>query len=153
MFDTTVDTLYVWVAVGAVSLAVFGVVLGLPTGAPPDAAAVATTIDEVATSPPGSVANRGLDAEEWSLTNRRLGLRSDGGTAHQTLLGPVVPVVDGPLIAVLGGVDPAKRFESPAAFKRAVTAAGTTDTRWRPAPDIITVRHVAWGGVDATLVG
>ena len=153
MFDTTVDTLYVWVAVGAVSLAVFGVVLGLPTGAPPDAAAAATTIDEVATSPPGSVATRDLHADEWTLTNRRLGLRSDGGTAHQALLRPVVPVADGRLSAVLAGAEPSERFDSPRAFERAASAAGTTDTRWRPAPDSITVRHVAWGGVDVTLVG
>ena len=153
MFDTTVDTLYVWVAVSAVSLAVFGVVLGLPTGAPPDAAEAATTIDEVATSPPGSVASRELRAEEWTLTNRRVGLRTDGGTTHQTLLRPVVPVVDGPLVPVLHGTEPASTFESPAAFERAATAAETTDSRWRPAPDSMTVRHVAWGGVDVTLVG
>lgn len=153
MFDTTVETLYIWVAVSAVSLAVFGVVLGLPAGAPPDAAAVATTIDEVVTSPPGSVATRSLDAEEWSLTNRRLGLRSEAGTAHQTLMRPVVPVVDGPLIPVLDGAAPAERFGSSAAFEQAVAAAGTTDTNWRPAPDRIRVRHVAWGGVDVTLVG
>jgi hypothetical protein len=153
MFDTTVDTLYVWVALSAVSLAVLGIVLGLPTGAPPDAAETATTIDEVATSPPGSVATRDIDAAEWTLTNRRVGLRADGGTAHQTLLRPVVPVVDGPLVSVLRGTDPAAAFESPAAFERAVETARTTDTRWRPAPERITVRRVAWGGVDVTLVG
>jgi hypothetical protein len=127
--------------------------LGLPSGAPPDAAETATTIDEVATSPPGSVASRGLDASEWRLTSRRLGLRSDGGTAHQTLLRSVVPVVDGPLVPVLRGADPEATFDSPAAFERATAAAETTAAQWRPAPDSITVRRVAWGGVDVTLVG
>jgi len=153
MFDTNVDTVSVWVAVGAVSVAVLGVVTQLPTSAPPDSAAAATTIDEVSTGPPGSVATRELHASEWSLTGRQLGLRSSGGTVHETLLYPVVPAVNNSLGAVLGGERPSAVFDSPAAFRRATDRATTDRERWRPAPDRLTARHVAWGGVDVTLVG
>lgn len=153
MFDTNVDTLFVWVAVGAVSVAVLGVVTGLPTTAPPDADGLATTVDEVATSPPGSVESRHIAASEWSVRNRQLGLRADGGTTHATLLRPVVPALTGRLAAVLDGRDPASVFESPAAFRRATDSAGTTTERWRPAPDRVTIRRVAWGESDVTLVG
>jgi hypothetical protein len=153
MFDTNVETAYVWVAVGAVSVAVLGVTTQLPTSAPPDGAAAATTIDEVATGPPGSVATRDLQATEWSLTGRQLGLRSDGGTVHETLLQPVVPAVDASLAAVLDGERPSAVFDSPAAFRRATETTGPEREQWRPAPDRLTARHVAWGGVDVTLVG
>jgi hypothetical protein len=153
MFDTHVDALYVWVAVGAMSVAVFAVVTQLPTAAPPDGAAAAETIDEVVTGPPGSVATRELDAEEWSLSGRRLGLRSDAGTVHETLLRRVVPVVNESLVSVLDDGSPSATFDSPSDFENATVAATTNNTRWRPAPDRLTVRHVAWGGVDVTLVG
>ena len=153
MFDTHVDTMYVWVAVGAVSVAVFGIVAQSPTTAPPDGAGVATTIDEVATSPPGSVTTRELSAAEWSVTARQVGLRSETGTVHETLSQSVVPAVEGPLVAVLDGTDPSDVFDSPAAFRRATESAQAARERWRPAPDHMTVRHVAWGGVDVTLVG
>lgn len=153
MFDTHVDTLYVWVALGAVSVAVFGVVASLPTSAPPDAAATAATVDEVATSPPGSVATRELTADEWSLSARQVGLRSDGGTAHATVLRPIVPVTGGRLSVVLDGHRPSRPFESSDAFRRATERAQSATAEWRPAPDRLTVRHVAWGGVDVVLVG
>ena len=153
MFDTNVDTVAVWVAVGTVSVAVLGVVTQLPTSAPPDGAAAATTIDEVATSPPGSVATRELHASEWSLTGRQLGLRSSGGTVHETLLEPVVPAVNASLAAVLDGAHPSSRFDSPTAFRQATENATTDSDEWRQAPDRMTVRRVAWGGVDVTLVG
>ncbi|WP_277540381.1 DUF7283 family protein [Haloarcula laminariae] len=153
MFETSVDTAYVWVAVGAVSVAVLGVVTQLPTSAPPDGGAAATTIDEVATGPPGSVATRELHASEWSLAGRQLGLRSESGTVHETLLRPVVPAVSDNLETVLDGRKPSAVFDSPDAFERATERAATGRERWRSAPDRLTARHVAWGGVDVTLVG
>ena len=153
MFDPHVDTLYVWVAVGAVSIAVLGVVAQLPTTAPPDGAAVATTVDEVATSPPGSVESRELTATKWSLTERRIGLRSESGTVHETLVRPVVPAVEEGLVAVLNGTLPSTVFESSAAFNRSIESARTDRGEWRAAPDRLTVRRVAWGGTDVTLVG
>ncbi|MDS0257925.1 hypothetical protein NDI56_00720 [Haloarcula sp. S1CR25-12] len=153
MFDTHVDTMYVWVAVGAVSVAVFGVVTQLPTSASPDGAAVATTIDEVATSPSGSVTTRELTASDWSLTGRQVGLRSTGGTVHETLLRPAVPATAGRLRTVLDGTPPSAVYGSPAAFRQATEAARTDGVQWRTAPDRMTVRRVVWGGVDVTLVG
>ena len=153
MFGTNVDTAYVWVAVGTVSLAVLGVVTQLPTSAPPDCGAAAATVDEVATGPPGSVATHELHASEWSLTGRQLGLRSEGGTVHETLLRPVTPAVTDNLEAVLDGKRPSAVFDSPNGFRRAAETAGLDRQQWRPAPDRLTARHVALGGVDVTLVG
>ncbi|MBV0923666.1 hypothetical protein KTS45_05575 [Halomicroarcula limicola] len=155
MFETHAETLFVWVALAAVSVAVLGVVVGLPSTAPPDAAAIAATVDEVATSPPGSVATRGLTATEWRLTRRQVGLRTDGGTAHATFLRHAVPATEGRLAAALDGHRPSRLFGSPASFQRAIERAetGTAAGEWRPAPERVTVRRVAWGGVDVTLVG
>lgn len=153
MFDTHVDTLYVWVALGAVSVAVFGVVASLPASAPPDATTAATTVDEVATSPPGSVATHELDAEEWTLSGRAIGLRADGGVAHASVLDPYVPALGGRLAAVLAGAPPRRYFRSPAALGRAAERARTADAEWRPAPERLRVRHVRWGGVDVVLAG
>ncbi|WP_135302164.1 DUF7283 family protein [Haloarcula amylovorans] len=156
MFETHTETLSVWVALAAVSAAVLGVVGELPSTAPPDAAATAATVDEVATSPPGSVATRELTAaDDWMLTRRQVGLRSDGGTAHATFLRSVVPAIEGRLAAALDGRRPSRLFGSPSGFRRAVerAEAAATAGEWRPAPERMTVRRVAWGGVDVTLVG
>jgi hypothetical protein len=153
MFETHVDTLYLWVGLGTVSVAVLGVVAGLPTTAPPDATGAAATIDEVTTSPPGSVTHRRLIAEEWSLDSRRIRLRTDGGTATARLVRPVVPARTDRLRAVLTGERPTTVYSSTDAFRRDVREARGTDTGWRPAPDRLTVRHVAWGGSDVTIVG
>lgn len=153
MFETHVDTLYVWVAVGTCSVAVLGVVLGMPTAAPPDATGVAATIDEVATSPPGSVVHRYLVADEWSIGSRQIGLRNVGGTARATLLTTITPARTERLRVVLGGTDPANVYGSPAAFRGDVRRAEDRSSSWRPAPDRLTVRRVGWGGTDVTLVG
>ncbi|MEF8827887.1 MAG: hypothetical protein V5A49_02565 [Haloarcula sp.] len=153
MFETHVDTLYLWVGLGTVSVAVLGVVLGLPTTAPPDATETAATIDEVTTSPVGSVAHRRLVAEEWSLDGRELRLRNDGGTATARLVRTAVPARTDRLRTVLLGERPRTMYDSPEAFSRDVRKARNTDGAWRPAPDRLTVRHVAWGGADVTIVG
>ncbi|MFC7019964.1 MULTISPECIES: DUF7283 family protein [Haloarcula] len=153
MFETPVDTLLLWIALGAVAVAVLGVVGNVPTTAPPDAAGMAATIDEVTTSPPGSVRRRPLAADSWRLDGRRLGLRNDGGTAHARLTRRAVPVGTGPLRQVLREGTPGQVFTSPTAFRRAVRRGTTATGRWRPAPDRLTVRHVVWGGSDVTLVG
>ncbi|EMA19295.1 DUF7283 family protein [Haloarcula argentinensis] len=153
MFETHVDTLYLWVGLGIVSVAVLGVVVGLPTTAPPDATAAAATIDEVTTSPPGSVAHRRLVATEWAFDGREIRLRNDGGTATARLIRTAVPARTEQLQSVVDGTRPKAVYESPAAFHRDARQARTTDDGWRPAPDRVTVRHVAWGGTDVTIVG
>jgi hypothetical protein len=153
VFETPVDTLLLWMALGAVAVAVLGVVGNVPTTAPPDAAGMAATIDEVTTSPSGSVRRQSVAAESWRLDGRRLGLRNDGGTAHARLTRRAVPVGTGPLSQVLSEGAPGQVFTSPTAFERAVRRGAAATDGWRPAPDRLTVRHVVWGGVDVTLVG
>ncbi|MDS0220681.1 hypothetical protein NDI54_04860 [Haloarcula sp. S1AR25-5A] len=153
MFETHVDTLYLWVGLGTVSVAVLGILVGLPTTAPPDATGAAATIDEITTSPAGSVTHRGLIADKWLLTSREIRLRNDGGTATARLIRAVVPARTDQLRTVLDRKRPAVVYDSPDAFRRDVRAARNTDADWRPAPDRLTVRHVAWGGTDVTIVG
>jgi len=153
MFETHVDTLYLWVGLGTVSVAVLGVVVGLPTTAPPDAAGAAATIDEVTTSPAGSVEHRRLVADEWALDGRAIRLRNDGGTATARLIRAAVPARTEKLRTVLDGERPETVYDSPDAFRRDTHRARTADADWKPAPDRLTVRHVAWGGGDVTIVG
>ncbi|MBV0901474.1 DUF7283 family protein [Haloarcula salina] len=153
MFETHVDALYLWVGLSAVSVAVLGVVAGLPMTAPPNATATAATIDEVATSPPGSVEKRRLLADEWALEAGALRLRNDGGTAQAGLTQYAVAADSERLRTVLDGTAPASVYDSPAAFRAALDRARARNETWRPAPERLSIGHVAWGGVDVTLVG
>ncbi|MGB9952545.1 DUF7283 family protein [Haloarcula marismortui] len=153
MFETHVDTLSLWVGLGTVSVAVLGVVVGLPTTAAPDATAAAATIDKVTTSPPGSVAHRRLVATEWAFDGSEIRLRNDGGSATARLTRTAVPAQTDRLQNVVNGERPEAVYESPVAFSRATRQARTANDGWRPAPDRVTVRHVAWGGTDVTVVG
>lgn len=155
MFDVPIDTVTLWAGVGAVSVAVLAVVVQAPTTAAPDATAVAATVDEVTTSPAGSVERRPLRAQSWSLEDGQLALRNGGGTSHATLHREAVAVRSRPLASVLDGRRPAAVFSSPAAFRRAIDRARQRhrNASWWPAPKRLTVRHVSWEGVDVTLVG
>jgi len=166
MFDTAVESTYVWLGLTLVSAGIFGLALDLPTRPPPDTAPVARTVDSVASSPHEATANHPIDAEQIRLGAHRIGLRGPGGSAHAAFAyGPVVPALggdggDGPsgsdrerLRSVLHGVAPERAFASPASFERALNRSRTTDPVWQPAPERLTVRRVAWEGVNATLVG
>jgi len=153
MYETQIDALYLWVGLSAVSVTVLGVVAALPATAPPDATAAAATIDEVATSPPGSVERRRLIADEWTLDSGALRLRNGGGTAQARLTQDAVPADTDGLRAVLDGTEPASVYDSPAAFRTALDRVRAENGTWWPTPERLTVRHVAWGGVDVTLVG
>lgn len=155
MFDTPADAWYVWLGVSVVSLATLGVVVGLPTAAPPAATAAADAIDEVATSPPGSTTTHSIDADGIRLDRRQLGLRGPGGTAHASVVfGSITPAVtDERLERVGDGARPSDVFDSPTEFERSVTAARQSASDWQPAPDRLVVRRVSWEGVDVVLVG
>jgi hypothetical protein len=155
MLGTPVGAWYVWLGVGAVSVATLGVALGLPAAAPPDANGVADAIDEVATSPPGSTATRGLDADRLRLGPHRIGLRGPGGSAHASVaFGPMSPATtDERLDRVLGGAAPASVFDGSVAMGHAVADAREDGTTWRRAPDRLRIRHVRWEGIDVVLVG
>ncbi|MFA1610477.1 DUF7283 family protein [Halobellus rubicundus] len=157
MFDLTLDAWYGWIGLSLASVALFGAVAGLPTAPPPDAGAVAATIDRVAGAEYASTAEHPLDAEQIRLGTRRIALRSDAGTAHATLsFGPVtpVPVTDSPLRDVLHGMPPERAFDSPEAFRQAVVAAraNATDAPWREVDRTLIARRTTWEGVDVVLV-
>lgn len=155
MFDVPVDALYVWIGVAAVSVAVFGVTVALPTTAPPDATAAASAVDAVALGPIGSRATHAIRAGRIRLGTFRIGLAGSAGRSHATYAsGPVTPVVeDRRLERVLRGGRPANQFDSGGAYASALAAARSSDPRWRPAPDRLTISRVSWRGVNATLVG
>jgi hypothetical protein len=155
MFDTPLGGPYVWLGVTAVSLTTLGVTLGLPAAAPPDATAAADAIDEVATSPPGSMSRHGLEASELHVDRRRIGLRGAGGSAHASVaFGPVTDArTDSRLERVLDGRTPPEEFDSPAAFQQVARAARDVNEDWRRAPDELTIRRAIWEGVDVVLVG
>lgn len=154
MFEVPVDALYAWLGVATVSIAVLGVVVALPTTAPPDATAAADAIDRVAVGPPSAHDTVGIDAKEFRLGPHQLSLRNDGGTASVAFAyGPVTPVLDDDrLELLLYGHAPATVFETRAAFGRAVEAAQSR-SEWRAAPNEIEIRRVQWGETSVTLVG
>jgi hypothetical protein len=154
VLGTPADAWYSWVGLGAASVVVLGVVVGLPAAAPPDPGPVAGTIDAVASSPHQSSERIEVVATEIRLDPYRIGLRGQGGSAHATIAyGPVTPVDGGQLAAVLAGTAPEGVFEDPGAFADALREARTGPRSWQPAPDRLRVRRVTWEGIDATLVG
>ena len=153
MFGPPIDAMYVWLGVSIVSAVALGIVAGLPTTAPPSPGPVAATIDEVATSPPGSVAHRSLAAGSWRLDGRQLGLRNTAGSTAATLLKPAIRASTDTFQRLLAGERPSDVYESPAAFERAVSLARDDTAAWTTAPEQITVRRVRWRSVDVTLVG
>jgi len=157
MFDLTLDAWYGWIGLSLASVALLGAVTGLPTAPPPDAGAVAATVDRVAAAEYAATAEHPLGAERIRLGTRRIALRSDAGTAHATLsFGPVtpVPVGDSPLREVLHGTPPTYAFDSPEAFRQAVVdaRANATDPPWREVDRTLIARRVSWEGVDVVLV-
>jgi hypothetical protein len=157
MFDLTLDAWYAWIGLSLTGVALVGAAAGLPTAPPPDAGAVAATIDRVAAAEYTATGEHPLDAEEIRLGTRRIGLRSDAGTAHATVaFGPVtpVPVGDSPLRAVLHGTPPDRAFRSPAAFRQAVVnaRADATEAPWRAVDRTLIVRRTTWNDVDVVLV-
>lgn len=154
MLDAPIDTWYVWLGLGVVSVVVAGLALGLPTAAPPTATPLADAVDSVASSPHEARSTVAVSAAEIRLRPDSIAVRTDGGTAHARLtFGPVTPVADGELRRVLDGDPPEYVFDSERAFATAVSDAQNRTGTWRPAPDRLTIRRVRWGDVDATLVG
>lgn len=155
MLDVPVESAYVWIGLTVVSAAMVGLAVRVPTAPPPDATAVARTVDSVASSPYEATARQPVEATEIRVGSERVSLRSSGGEAGAAFAyDSVVPAFGrGPLRAVLYGRPPEAVFDSEADFAAAVADARTTDPAWRPAPERVLVRRVEWGGVNATLVG
>ncbi|MEF8784365.1 MAG: hypothetical protein V5A45_00415 [Haloarculaceae archaeon] len=154
MLDPPVDTWYVWLGLGVVSVAVTGLALALPTTAPPAATPVADAVDSVASSPHEARTTVDVPADQIRFRPDSVALRSDGGTANaQLAFGPVTPVGDSKLRRVLDGEQPETVFSNQSAFETAVRAAQNRTGTWQEAPDHLVVIRVTWGDVDATLVG
>jgi|AntRauTorcE11898_2_1112593.scaffolds.fasta_scaffold01155_3 hypothetical protein len=138
------------VLAAAAFLAVVG---SLPASPAPDAAGVANTVDRVvvAEAPAGAIEDHGAD--QVRIRPNGIAMRNDGGTAHATFaFGPVVPVRNGSLRAVLEGESPEALFEDNAAFVDAVEVARNREPRWMRS-DEIAIRGVSWDGDRVTLVG
>ncbi len=154
MFDAPLDAWYLWLGLGAVSLTVAGVAVGLPSTTAPDAAGVADAIDAVAASPYEAVDSVDIQADLVRLGSTRLSLRNEGRTSHATLAyGPVTPVQNGKLRAVLDGARPNATFVGKSEFRRTILERRGAARKWQTAPDELRIRRVSWGDVDATLVG
>ncbi|MEF8852085.1 MAG: hypothetical protein V5A44_08775 [Haloarculaceae archaeon] len=155
MLDVPVESTYIWFGLVVVSATLVTLVLRVPTAPPPDAAATARTIDSVAASPYEARGRQPLDAAAIRLGSERVGLRTGGGAAHAAFAyGTVVPAFgDERLSAVLRGRPPSAVFDTRDAFAAALNRSATTDPAWQPAPDVLLVRRVIWGDVNATLVG
>lgn len=153
MFDPPVETLPVWVGLGIAGLAMFGLAASLPT-ATPDATPVAATVDAVAASDHEATGEHPVAADAVVLEPRQLTVRHDGETAHAEFrYGPVTPVArETVLHRVLRGMPPARLFDSPAAFERAVERAGGQGPV-TVRSDRVVVRRVEWGETGVTLVG
>ena len=148
---------YGWLGLSMAGVALLGAAAGIPTAPPPDAGAAAATIDRVAAAEYAATAEHPLDAAEIRLGTRRIGLRSDTGTAHATLsFGPVTPVgaSESALRDVLYGTPPERAFDSPGEFRQSVVdaRANASDASWRPIDRTLIVRRVSWEGVDVVLV-
>lgn len=155
MFDAPIEDWYVWLGVAAVSVAVLGVAIGLPSATPPRATAAADAIDRVAASPAGATGSHSLRAQEIKLDSKRVSLRGRGGTAHaEVAFGPVTPArANNRLQRVLAGTPPAAVFASREEFATAVSAARERRPTWRPVPSSLEIRRVSWEGEDVLLVG
>lgn len=154
MLDPPLDTWYVWLGLGIVSVLVTGLALALPTTAPPSATPVADAIDSVAASPHEASTTVDVPADQLRVRPDSVALRDESGTAHAEIAyGPVTPVGNGKLRRVLAGTQPDAVFASQSAFERATRAARHRTATWRETPERLTVARVEWGAVDATLVG
>ncbi len=154
MLDPPIDTWYVWLGLGVVSVSVAGLAFALPTTAPPTATPVADAVDSVASSPHDARTTVDVSADQFRIRPNSVALRLDGGTAHAELaFGPVTPVADGKLRRVLDGKQPDTVFSNRSAFETAVQTAQNRTVTWQEAPDRLIVTRVTWGDVDATLVG
>lgn len=179
-FEAPMDAWYVFLGVSIVSVAVFGMVLSLPTTPAPATREAADAIDEVAASGFNASGSYDHDATEYYVTSERIGLRNDGGDPVASFTyasaAPVWPMIDTQpaseaaepgssdreLLAILHGDAPGRHYSTPSQFEVAVTAAqnrartSLTDddvAKWRIADQRLTFRHVEWGDVSVTLVG
>lgn len=155
MFEAPLDAWYVWLGLAAVSATAVGVVTGLPAAPPPDAAGAADTVDRIAASDHGTVAEHKLpNTEEMRVATDSLSLRGPGGTTHALVgYGPMTPAASNAALQdVLHGTPPEREFDSPAVLERTARTARHRRPSWIRTDRLI-VRRVTWEGTDVLLVG
>lgn len=154
MFGLPAETGWIWLGLLVGSAAMFGVVADLGA-APPDAARLATAIDEVAAGQHHASGSVDVDAESIRLRTDSVSLRGPGGSATETIeYGPVTPVASGSdLERVLEGQPPGSVFDSPAEFKSAIEDAAGAPGHWRPVETRVRFRRVRYGEVNCVLLG
>ena len=172
-FEAPVDAWYVWVGVAVVSVALVGVVLSLPTQAPPDADRAANTIDRVGGSTYQAEANYEHDADEVRVTTGQISMRNDGGTDHaSTRFESVTPIhtvtdavedadeVRDALEQVLHGTNPdevvnatdVETHELVEAVSKTSEYVASDSADWQPATGALVVRQVRVGNETVVLV-
>ncbi|RQG96544.1 DUF7283 family protein [Natrarchaeobius chitinivorans] len=161
--EAPVDAWYVWFGVSAASVVIAGVVLGLPTGPPPDASGAANSVDRIAGSPYTASTVHEHDAAELRLQEgTTIELRNEHGRAHSSLAyGTVVLITDDDRLEnVTYGTAFTDEFESEleradvdatAEFLGRINESHeTTDGEWYPAGERLVVRTVTAQPDDAT---
>lgn len=154
MLGPPADGPILWLGLVLASAAALGAALSLPTAPPPDADALAATIDEVAVAPANATVHRDLDATAVRVGADSVALRGPGGVSRSRLrFGPVVPVDgDDALVVLLWGSAPGAVFDVPADLEKATARAMERPPAWREWAGL-TVRTILWGDVRVTLVG
>ena len=154
-WETPVDAWYVWAGVSLVSLAVAGVVLGLPTGPPPDAAEATNAIEETAASSHEAAATLEYDADAVRIDGKTVELRNEHGTSRSSITYGQVVAVNGderlerlvygePFEAVFASELEARDENAATSFMdRVADAERNTSGEWLTASDELTVRRVA----------
>lgn len=158
-WETPADGWYVWLGVSLVSVAVAGVVVGLPSGAPPDAGTAADGIDRVNGNPHGASAVHEYNAEEIRVEKGTvIETRNEHGSDSATLAyDPIVVVRDDyeRLANVTHGTDLEDEFDElnwngsarddaiATVLERTVETADETDGEWQLASGELTVRKLA----------
>lgn len=150
------DSIYTYLGVAIVSVAMMGIVVALPTTVPPNAANAANTIDEVAASGVNASATQEHSAESVRIGVEQIALKNKGGTRRASVVyGPLTWVSGSErLDRVLSGASISSQFADRTAFFYTVEAHQQyfADTKWRPADDRLRVRHIVVGGRHVTLV-
>ncbi|ELY56699.1 DUF7283 family protein [Natronolimnohabitans innermongolicus] len=154
-WEAPADAWYIWIGVSIASVAIAGVVIGLPSGAPPDADGVAHGIDRVSGNPYEASAEHGYDADRLRVEAGTLvELENEHGTASETLAyDPIVLVGDDHerLQNVTQGTDLEDEFADEFAandrddaiatiLERVDETAAETDGEWHDASSELTVR-------------
>ena len=158
--EAPADAWYVFIGVSIISIAVAGVVMGLPTGQGPDANGAIEEIDSVAGSTYETDATVDHNAEQFWVGSKRIGMKNDHGTATESVsFGTMAPVYNesGNLSSVLTGTSAEDVYSSKSAFRDDINSSrdktfDSGDPVWHEASGTLRIRKVIWGDFSVTIV-